>query len=95
MTNTATTYEIRSDIPMPEVKPLGRPAELLPLEQFNVGSSILFPVAADSTVDKVLNQVRAKVQRFKKITSSDFKFRVTKYIDPVTDETSVGVWRTA
>jgi hypothetical protein len=89
------TYEIHSGIPAPIIARPGRTAgTTYPFADLEKDQCFLVPLAEDSE-KTVLNRVRTKCQRWKKLTSTDFKFRIAKFTDPVTDEAVIGVWRTA
>ncbi len=99
------TYEIHSGIPAPIIPRPGRTSLMpYPFADLEKDQCFLVPIpapkegsddTAEIVTERILNRVRTKCQRWKKLTSTDFKFRIVKFADPVTDEAVIGVWRTA
>lgn len=98
-------FELRNDIPAPERKNAGRPAETMPFNDMQVGNSFFVPCGASAEVNpatnlapteqQVLARVRTKLLRWKKANPDTMtRFRITPYRDEVVGTTSVGVWRT-
>lgn len=90
-------YEIKVGIPAPERKSAGRPPVKYPFDSMLVGASFFVPLeGTDHEAKKKLSdRLRTNAARFKKVSGkTTSKFQVAEYVDPATQETSIGVWRT-
>jgi hypothetical protein len=89
-------FKIQSGIPVPVYVPAGRPTVDFPFADLGLNDCFFVPIQGEETEKQVLNRVRAKAQRWKKLTGLfGTKLRVTKAVNPETNSVSIGVWRTA
>ncbi len=89
-------FKIQSGVPVPVYVPAGRPTVDFPFADLDLNDCFFVPIQGEETEKQVLNRVRAKAQRWKKLTGLfGTKLRVTKAVNPETNSVSIGVWRTA
>lgn len=86
-------YEIFSDVPVPQIR-RGAPRTGYPFGDLEVGQC--FFVEAGEEQEKVVERLKGASARWRKVNGLKArKFAVAPHVDAMTEQESVGVWRTA